>query len=119
MTLYLKQDAIEFLDQDKLFEVATKYSEFVNFPIYLHMEKTTTKQIPVDEEEKLDIDKDTKDEKKDGEEENKIEVEEDVEADKKKEPKFKTERIKEWKYEKVNSNSPIWLRTKEDITNEE
>jgi len=33
VTLYLKQDAVEYLDQDKLFEVATKYSEFVNFPL--------------------------------------------------------------------------------------
>jgi heat shock protein beta len=39
INIYLKDDAAEYADEDKLRELVGKYSEFINFPIYLHASK--------------------------------------------------------------------------------
>mmetsp|Transcript_11882 Transcript_11882/g.14495 ORF Transcript_11882/g.14495 Transcript_11882/m.14495 type:complete len:389 (-) Transcript_11882:387-1553(-) len=51
ITLFLKEDAGEFLDQDRLEELVLRYSEFITFPIYLHKSKTETVTIEDDEDE--------------------------------------------------------------------
>jgi HSP90 family molecular chaperone len=38
--MFLKEDALEFLNQDKLEEIIKHHSEFINFPISLY-KKTT------------------------------------------------------------------------------
>ena len=50
VTIYLKDDAIEFVDQDTVKNLAKKYSEFINYPIYIRMQKQITKEV--EEEEK-------------------------------------------------------------------
>ena len=35
----LQEDASEFLDESKLKDLVAKYSEFINFPIYLYSSK--------------------------------------------------------------------------------
>jgi len=50
LTLHLKDDAEEFLDADKIVELVTKYSEFVQFPISVFNSKTTYDRV-VDEVE--------------------------------------------------------------------
>ena len=45
VTIYLKDDAIEFVDQDTIKNLAKKYSEFINYPIYIHMQKQVTKEV--------------------------------------------------------------------------
>ena len=47
ITLYLKEDADEYLDQDKLEQIIHKYSEFIAYPIYLRK----SKQEQVDDED--------------------------------------------------------------------
>merc|ERR1712078_392599 len=49
ITLYLKEDAGEFLDQDRLEELVLRYSEFITFPIYLY--KSSTETVEVEDEE--------------------------------------------------------------------
>ena len=50
LTLFLKEDAVpEFQDADSLSNLATKYSEFVQFPISVYNTKTTYDRV-VDEE---------------------------------------------------------------------
>lgn len=44
ITLFLKEDAVEFAKQDRLQELVLKYSEFITFPIYLEW----TKEVPKD-----------------------------------------------------------------------
>jgi heat shock protein beta len=51
VVLHLKEDANEFLDQAALERIATKYSEFINFPIYLHKSEKVAREVPADEEE--------------------------------------------------------------------
>merc|ERR1712072_369280 len=76
--LSLKSDNLEFAEEKKLKDLIKKHSEFISFPIELHVEKTTEKEISDDEdegEEKKDEEKkdeEKKDEeKKEGEEEKK------------------------------------------------
>jgi len=47
ITLYLKEDADEYLDQDKLEQIIHKYSEFIQYPIFLRK----SKQEQVDDED--------------------------------------------------------------------
>eukprot|EP00397_Hematodinium_sp_SG-2012_P016418 GEMP01016749.1.p1 GENE.GEMP01016749.1~~GEMP01016749.1.p1 ORF type:complete len:788 (+),score=198.13 GEMP01016749.1:14-2377(+) len=99
VTLHLKEDAHEFLTEEKLRDTILKYSKFVTYPIYVKVKKEV--EEPADEEDE------DEDEEKD---------EDDEEEDKtpeKKEKKF----VHEW--EQVNTQKPIWLRSKEEITEEE
>merc|ERR1719258_461193 len=78
VTLHLKEDAHDYLSEDKLKESAKKYSQFIQFPIYVKVKK----EVDADTEEDDDDDKD------DEEEEKKDDVETKDEEEKK--PKKKT-----------------------------
>lgn len=51
VTLHLKDDAIEYVEQDKIKNLVKKYSEFIQYPIKLFLSKEVRKQVPVEEEE--------------------------------------------------------------------
>ncbi|KAH7421923.1 hypothetical protein KP509_13G081600 [Ceratopteris richardii] len=105
VTLYLKEDQHEYLDERRLKDLVKKHSEFISYPIYLWTEKTTTKEVSDDEEEEKEI------------EEGKIEeIEEEKEADRKKKKKV-TEVSHEWTL--INKQKPIWMRKPEEITKDE
>merc|ERR1711862_910577 len=93
---------------DKLKETAKKYSQFIQFPIYVKVKK----EVDTDAEEDDDDDKDDEEEKDDVETKD---DEEKEEKEEKKKPKKKT--VFEW--EQVNTQKAIWLRAKEDVTEEE
>merc|ERR1719171_1079324 len=108
VTLHLKEDAHDYLSEDKLKETAKKYSQFIQFPIYVKVKK----EVDADTDEDEDDDKDDEEEKDD------VEAKDDEEKDdvqEEKKPKKKT--IFEW--EQVNTQKAIWLRAKEDVTEEE
>merc|ERR1711982_257015 len=65
--LSLKSDNLEFTEEKKIKDLIKKHSEFISFPIELHVEKTTEKEISDDEDE----DEEKKDEEKKEEEEKK------------------------------------------------
>jgi heat shock protein beta len=44
--MHLKADAKEYLQEARLKELVGKYSEFINFPIYLWESKQITEQVP-------------------------------------------------------------------------
>ena len=46
ITLFLKEDASEYLKQDRLKELVQRYSEFVTFPILIHTSKTEESGSP-------------------------------------------------------------------------
>jgi len=106
MTLYLKDDQLEYLEERRLKDLIKKHSEFISYPISLWIEKTTEKEISDDEDEE---------DKKD--EEGKVEdVDEEKEEKEKKKKKIK-EVSHEWQL--VNKQKPIWMRKPEEITKEE
>ena len=113
ITLYLKDDAKEYLDADKLEGLIKKYSEFITFPIYLYKSHTETVEVPVEEEEEEDVF-----EGEDLEEEGSAEEEEEEEAESEK-PKTRTEEKTVWDWELMNPQKAIWSRDKSEITDEE
>merc|ERR1712093_533680 len=104
VTLHLKEDAHDFLSEDKLKETSKKFSQFIQYPIYMKVKK----EVDADVEED-DDDEDKDDEEKDDEDEDKDDDE------KEKKPTKKT--VYEW--EQVNTQKAIWLRAKEDVTEDE
>ncbi|PRQ24619.1 putative Heat shock protein Hsp90 family [Rosa chinensis] len=107
ITLFLKEDQLEYLEERRIKDLVKKHSEFISYPIYLWTEKTTEKEISDDEE----------DEEAKKEEEGEVEeVNEDKEKESKKKKKIK-EVSHEW--ELINKQKPIWLRKPEEITKDE
>ncbi|GKB61202.1 heat shock cognate protein 80 [Tanacetum coccineum] len=106
ITLYLKEDQLEYLEERRLKDLIKKHSEFISYPISLWVEKTIEKEISDDEDEE---------EKKD--EEGKVEeVDEDKEKEEKKKKTIK-EVSNEWSL--MNKQKPIWMRKPEEISKEE
>jgi len=101
ITMFLKEDALEFLKQDKLEEIIKHHSEFINFPISLYKKTSEVVEVPEEVEDKDTVDEDG------------LEVEEE------KEKKPKTEKVDKWDWHRLNGNVAIWSREKDSITDEE
>ena len=81
MKLFLKDDAIEYMDQNKVVDLIKKHNQFIEFPIYVQMEKTRVEEVPeTDGEEKPETDGEEKPET-DGEEKPETDGEEKPETD--------------------------------------
>uniref|UniRef100_A0A183GNL5 HATPase_c domain-containing protein n=1 Tax=Heligmosomoides polygyrus TaxID=6339 RepID=A0A183GNL5_HELPZ len=101
ITLHMKEEASDFLEPDTLKNLVHKYSQFINFNIYLWQSKTETVDVPVEEEE-------TPKKEEDGA------VEEEKE-----EPKTKKIEKTVWDWERVNNVKPIWMRKPSQVEPEE
>ena len=80
--IYLKEEAQEYLEETKLKDLVEKYSEFINFPIYMWESKEESEEVPIedDDEEKSDEEKeeeDDEDEEDDDEDDDDDEDEDD------------------------------------------
>merc|ERR1712141_978631 len=111
VTLQLKEDAHGYLSEDKLKESAKKYSQFIQFPIYVKVKK----EVDVEAEESDDDDDD--EEKEDDEKKDDVETKDEGEKDEEKKDAPTKKTVYEW--EQVNTQKAIWMRAKEDVTEEE
>jgi molecular chaperone HtpG len=110
ITLFLKEDQQEYLEERRLKDLVKKHSEFIGFPISLYVEKTTEKDVPDedDDEEAPDTNEDKP-------------TIEDVDEEAEKPDKKKTKKVKETtnEWELLNKQKPIWTRKPEDVKNDE
>ena len=106
--LHVKKDSHEFLDDYVLRNLVAKYSEFINFPIYIRSSRVI--QIPIVSK---DANGDTK--KREKEDEDKADVE-DVD-DEVKESATATETVYAW--DLMNTQRSLWIREPKDVTNTE
>merc|ERR1719474_1140200 len=89
ISLYLKEESYDFLEQDTVRDLIKKYSQFINFNIYLWGSSTKTVEEPIDKEEE------------------------------EKKPKTKKVEKTTWDWELCNESKPIWTRKPENIEQEE
>ncbi|XP_060101581.1 endoplasmin isoform X2 [Heteronotia binoei] len=106
ITLVLKEEASDYLELDTIKNLVRKYSQFINFPIYVWSSKTETVEEPIDEEEAK--------EKEETDDEAAVEEEEE---DKK--PKTKKVDKTVWDWELMNDIKPIWQRPSKEVEEDE
>jgi len=121
ITMKVKEDATEYLEEDQLRTLIKRYSEFINFPIYLQTTKTEEIEVPdedAEKEEKKDEGEAAVEKKEDDDEVDVSDVDEEEESQ---EDKPKTKKVKktskEW--ELVNDTKAIWVRSPGEVKDEE
>merc|ERR1711973_179119 len=128
ITLHLREDATDYIDEKKLKDLVKKHSEFIGFPISLYVTKEEEKEVECssseDEDEDKDADADGDDEEDKGEDKEKdgaMEVDEEEFKKSTDKAKKKTKKVKEVKHEweKVNTQKPIWMRKPDEVKDEE
>lgn len=107
VTLHMKEEAYDFLEPSTLKDLVKRYSQFINFNIYLWTSKTETVEEPIEEEAAPEEKKETE------EEEGKVEEE--------KEDKPKTKKVEKttWDWELLNTAKPIWTRKAGEVEDSE
>jgi len=107
LVLHMKEDQLDYLNEARIKEVVKKHSEFISYPIYLHVTKEVETEVPDEDETEASEDADKKP---------KIEEVDDDEGEKKKTKKIKETKVSE---EELNKTKPIWTRNPTEITTEE
>eukprot|EP00163_Fabomonas_tropica_P018317 TRINITY_DN32601_c0_g1_i1.p1 TRINITY_DN32601_c0_g1~~TRINITY_DN32601_c0_g1_i1.p1 ORF type:complete len:800 (+),score=354.80 TRINITY_DN32601_c0_g1_i1:191-2590(+) len=115
ISLRVKGDTAEFLNEARLKTLCQKYSQFINFPIYVWASKNVEVEVEDDEaskDDKADSDKDS-----DSDETEVKDVEDEEDPDKPPEKKTRTET--RWDWELVNEDKPVWTRSPKDVSEDE
>ncbi|KAG0216089.1 hypothetical protein BGX28_005984 [Mortierella sp. GBA30] len=110
IAIHLKQDQEQYLDDTRIQQLVTKYSEFINFPIYIRRTKTKTVEpeaAPSKETEK----------EKDGDDSEEAQVEDAKEEEAKEKPAPVTVTYEE--DDLMNTNKPIWIRDPKTVSESE
>lgn len=115
--LHLREEAGEYLEESKLKDLVKKYSEFINFPIYLWASKEVDVEVPADEDESSDEEESSETSSSGEEGDEDTEKTEDEDAEKKPKTKKVKETSSEW--ELLNDVKAIWLRNPKEVTDEE
>ncbi|XP_070763091.1 endoplasmin [Enoplosus armatus] len=111
ITLVLKEEASDYLELESIKNLIKKYSQFINFPIYVWASKTETVEEPIEEDAEA------------AEEPEKEAAEDDVEVEEEEEDKDKpkTKKVEKtvWDWELMNDIKPIWQRPAKEVEEDE
>lgn len=104
ITLHMKEEAADYLQPDTIRQLVKKYSQFINFPIYMWASHTETVEEPVEEEPSKKVDED-----------------EDAQVEDAAEDQPKTKKVEKtvWDWELMNDNKPIWTRKPTEVKDDE
>merc|ERR1712226_110336 len=110
VSLFLKEEAYDYLEQDTVKTLVKKYSQFINFNIFMWSSTTETVEEPLEDEESEEAEKADEEKKEDDEDAA-------VEEEKEEEDKPKTKKVEKttWDWVLVNESKPIWTRKPDDI----
>uniref|UniRef100_A0A8C8FDZ7 Endoplasmin n=1 Tax=Oncorhynchus tshawytscha TaxID=74940 RepID=A0A8C8FDZ7_ONCTS len=100
ITLVMKEEATDYLELETIKNLVRKYSQFINFPIYVWSSKTETVEEPIDEDTEAEEKDATEDEKED-------------------KPKTKKVEKTVWDWELMNDIKPIWTRPAKEVEEDE
>lgn len=95
--LYVKEDAKEFLETEKLKDLIEAHSQYIQFPIYLWESKTVEEEAEDVESEESEVEDVTEEEGS----------------------KVKTVKKEVFSWELLNKQKPIWVRKSTDVSQEE
>ncbi|XP_073694739.1 endoplasmin [Garra rufa] len=109
ITLVMKEEASDYLELETIKNLVRKYSQFINFPIYVWSSKTETVEEPIEEEEA------------EAEKEEAAEDEAEVEEEDEDKDKPKTKKVEKtvWDWELMNDIKPIWQRPAKEVEEDE
>ncbi|KAJ3125483.1 hypothetical protein HK098_000242 [Nowakowskiella sp. JEL0407] len=107
ITIHLKDSALEYLDENKLKGLIHKYSEFINFEIYLWTKQTKWEEVAVEPDEV--------DQKQ--EEDSDVEDADDLKTHD--EPQMKNVKREFYDWELMNSQKPVWTRSPKEVNETE
>ncbi|XP_029951335.1 endoplasmin [Salarias fasciatus] len=110
ITLVLKEEASDYLELETIKNLVRKYSQFINFPIYVWASKTETVEEPIEDDAEA-----AEEPEKEAEDEAEVEEEEE---DKDK-PKTKKVEKTVWDWELMNDIKPIWQRPAKEVEEDE
>ncbi|XP_057179551.1 endoplasmin [Triplophysa rosa] len=110
ITLVMKEEASDYLELETIKNLVKKYSQFINFPIYVWTSKTETVEEPIEEEEAAEAEK-----------EDATEDEAEVEEEEEDKDKPKTKKVEKtvWDWELMNDIKPIWQRHAKEVEEDE
>lgn len=114
-SLHLKEEASDFLEPDTIKTLVKKYSQFINFPIYLWNSKVIQVNAEEVEEDKPVKEETEKDDTEDKEDEDDAKVEEEDSEEKKSKKVDKTV----WDWELLNDSKPIWTLKPNEVDEKE
>jgi heat shock protein beta len=133
VTLFLKDDATDYIEQEKLKNLVKKYSEFINYPIHLYTSKEISEEVPIETPtegvEKVVGDESEENEdgvsvKDDGEDKTSSDTDDIIEEEDALDeidarPTTKTVKRQAWEWDLINEVKAIWMREKATISEEE